>query len=110
MNFNKRFFEDVELQCMGYESPIKKIYTDIQNKLIEDEEKMTLQAVQNVGIDVDKEELLKALKYDRNQYEKGYKDGKKDIIREIHKIYTTHNLSDEEVLELIKLVLNREMK
>lgn len=35
-----------------------------------------LKAVQNVGIDVDKSELLRALKYDRNQYEKGYEDGK----------------------------------
>ena len=28
-----------------------------------------------MGLDVDREELLKALKYDRGQYEKGYADG-----------------------------------
>lgn len=28
------------------------------------------------GVNVDKEELLKALKYDREQYEKGYRDAK----------------------------------
>ena len=28
-------------------------------------------AVQDVGINVNKEELLKALRYDRNQYDKG---------------------------------------
>ena len=33
-------------------------------------------AVQEVGIEVDKDELLKALQYDRGQYEKGYSDGR----------------------------------
>ncbi len=31
-------------------------------------------AVRNIGIAVDKEELLKALRYDRDQYNQGYKD------------------------------------
>ena len=51
--------------------PIEIIQTQIQMKM-EDE---IMKAVQNVGIQVDKEELLKALKYDREQYEKGYQDG-----------------------------------
>lgn len=34
-----------------------------------------LKAVQKVGVVVDKEELIKALAYDRGQYEKGYQDG-----------------------------------
>lgn len=38
-----------------------------------------LKAVQNVGVDVSKDELIKALKYDRGQYQKGYEDGKEDI-------------------------------
>jgi hypothetical protein len=32
-------------------------------------------AVQDIGIKVDREELIKALEYDRNQYDKGYTDG-----------------------------------
>lgn len=35
-------------------------------------------AVQDYAVSVDKEELLKALRYDRDQYEKGYADGKRD--------------------------------
>lgn len=31
-------------------------------------------AIQRVGIDVNKEELVNALQYDRNQYAKGYND------------------------------------
>ena len=39
-----------------------------------------LQFVQRYGFDVDKEELAKALNYDRNQYEKGHKDGYNNAI------------------------------
>lgn len=59
-----------------YESPLSRIYEEIQTKIIEHEENQILQAVQNCGITVDKEELLKALQYDRQQYEKGYADAK----------------------------------
>ena len=34
-----------------------------------------LKVTQEMGLDVDRAELLKALKYDRGQYEKGYQDG-----------------------------------
>lgn len=54
-----------------YESPIEIIQNDINSKL----EDGILKAVQNIGIYVDKEELLKALSYDRDQYVKGYTDG-----------------------------------
>lgn len=37
-----------------------------------------IKAVQNVGVDVSKDELIKALQYDRGQYQKGYEDGKED--------------------------------
>ena len=38
-------------------------------------------AVQNAGITVDREELLRALQYDRDQYRKGYADRDKEITR-----------------------------
>ena len=44
-------------------------------------ENQVYQAIQNIGVDVDKEELLKALSYDRNQYEKGYRAAKSEIVR-----------------------------
>jgi hypothetical protein len=44
-----------------------------------------LLAVRNVGIDVDKYELAKALQYDRNQYEKGKVDGIKELLIRIEK-------------------------
>ena len=37
-----------------------------------------LKVTQQMGLDVDRDELLKALQYDRGQYEKGYQDGCRD--------------------------------
>lgn len=55
----------------GYSSPIDLIYSDIQMKL----EDNVCEAVQSVGVNVDKDELIKALQYDRDQYAKGFTDG-----------------------------------
>lgn len=54
-----------------YESPVELIFNDVETSL----EDGILKAVQKVGITVDKEELLKALQYDRDSYRRGYKDG-----------------------------------
>lgn len=59
-----------------YEAPIKIIMQEIQAQ----QENQVYQAIQNIGVDVDKEELLKALSYDRNQYEKGYRAAKDEIV------------------------------
>ena len=62
-----------------WESPIKIIYTDMKTQM----EEGVMKAVQNVGINVDRYELLRALQYDRDQYEKGFRDGRKDRDDEI---------------------------
>ena len=54
-----------------YKSPIKIITGQIKTNY----EDAIYSAVQNVGINVDREELLKALEYDRGQYEEGWKEG-----------------------------------
>lgn len=59
-----------------YESPIEIIHGQIQMEF----EDNILKAVQNVGINVNKDALISALMYDRHQYEKGYEDGKQSII------------------------------
>lgn len=62
---------------MSYKSPIELVQTEMQTKI----ENEILTAVQRVGVYVDKEELLKAISYDRNQYEKGYEDRDSEIVR-----------------------------
>ena len=66
-----------------YESPISitELYT---KKAIESREDAILFKVKGVyGVDVEKEELLRALQYDRGQYEKGYSEGFKIAIEMI---------------------------
>lgn len=62
-----------------YESPINRIFGEIHNEIVrKDEEHLMSVITQNVGYQVDKSELIKAMNYDRHQYKKGYKDGYKD--------------------------------
>lgn len=58
-----------------YKSPIEVVVSQFQEMIIQQQDEQTLQAIQKVGIKVDKDELVKALSYDRKQYEKGYVDG-----------------------------------
>lgn len=62
---------------MSYQSPIDLIVSQM-NMRIEGE---IYKAVQNIGIDVDKDELIRALQYDREQYQKGYADRDSEIVR-----------------------------
>ena len=59
-----------------YKSPIEIITGQIKTNY----EDAIYSAVQNVGINVDREELLKALEYDRGQYEKGYDEAIDDFV------------------------------
>ena len=65
-----------------YESPIKIITGQMKTNY----EDAIYCAVQNVGINVDREELLKALEYDRGQYEEGFREGKKHTLRQIENL------------------------
>jgi DNA-directed RNA polymerase subunit RPC12/RpoP len=65
---------------MSYESPIELLITDIQHQIVEQQDEQIYQAVMNVIPNINKEELLRALKYDRDQYDRGYEDGKRDSV------------------------------
>jgi hypothetical protein len=61
-----------------YESPIELLFTDIQHQILEQQDEQIYQAVMHFVPNVNREELLRALKYDRGQYDKGYADGVRD--------------------------------
>lgn len=65
--------------CSMYESPITKLYGAIKQEIEQKEEAAIYKAIEQCEIVVDKEELIKALQYDRRQYEKG----KADMIEKI---------------------------
>jgi hypothetical protein len=89
-----------------YKSPIKLIRADTlfsSTRSIEEEiaEKMAkpiaieidnyiLESVRRVDVSVDREELLKALAYDRQQYNKGFQDGVRDVIEKLKEKSTYH--------------------
>ena len=84
---------------MGYKSPIDIIQGQIQF----DFENGVYKAIQKVDINVDREELIKALQYDRNQYDKGYSDGSKAAAERLEEVlvnYVPQRLIDEICKEL----------
>ena len=66
---------------MSYESPIGVITSQLRISSETYLGNEVIKAVQKVGVNDNKAELLKALAYDRDQYEKGYADRDKQIIR-----------------------------
>ena len=66
-----------------YKSPIEKIYGGLQTQMVQEEEKMVIKAIEKVGVNVGKGELIKALQYDCNQYIKGYEDGRNGVLSKI---------------------------
>lgn len=71
------------LEATGYESPIQMIMKEMVTKFEND----CLSAVQSYGFNIDREELAKALKYDRDQYAKGYRNGHIDGVLQGEKLY-----------------------
>jgi len=61
----------------GYKSPIEMIVEDVHIKIEND----IVKAVQNYDIKVDREELAKALAYDRDQYSKGFAEAREKYER-----------------------------
>ena len=71
----KRFAEIHEIPVVGYESPITIYTTQLAADIAKKTDDTVLETVWKVGVDVDKDELVKALKFDRYQYEKGFRIG-----------------------------------
>ena len=67
---------------MSYKSPIEIIEDEIEVSF----QSEIMKAVQSYGIYVDKDELIKALNYDRGQYQKGYDDAKDKYEKALDKI------------------------
>lgn len=63
------------LSSTGYKSPVTTFVEHINTDLRSEELKAVMNATVRLGVEVDEGELLKALQYDRNQYEQGYRNG-----------------------------------
>lgn len=61
-----------------WESPINIYHTisDMVTMMTEEiDGNIIVEVKKQLGVDINKDELIKAINYDRNQYEKGYQDG-----------------------------------
>ena len=74
-----------------YKSPIEIEWNDIVSDAVGKGDEYILRCVQQVGVNVDRDELVKALEYDRGQYEKGWNDRDSEIVRCKDCVYATRN-------------------
>ena len=58
-----------------YKSPVEIVMGQLKTE----QENHIVSVIQEMGVNVDKDELVKALEYDRNQYTKGFNDGVKEF-------------------------------
>lgn len=77
----------------GYESPIN-IVQQLVTDVTENVDKQVYTAIQQVGVIVNKDELIKAINYDRNQYEEGYKNGYKKAKEDLKTALADVSLTD----------------
>lgn len=86
-------FKDMEnIYNEVYESPIvvddlMDIGSEMISEINKNVEDSVVKSVHKIGINVDKEELIRALSYDRKQYEKGYECGYNLAIKNFKDIF-----------------------
>ena len=78
-----------------YKSPVYLITQDVMTQLDKNVEEYVLTAVRQVGVNVDRDELVKALRDSREQYYKGYRDAK-------NKKFNEHLLFSDELFLIDK--------
>lgn len=82
-----------------WESPITQTVNEIVGQMERNKEDATMCSIkQTIGYEVDKEELIKALNYDRQQYEKGYKDAGEDLKAEIKELKKQIEIRTQEIV------------
>ena len=85
---------------MDYISPVKIRTRSMSTKINKEIDDAIMRAIAKVGIHVDKEELIKALEYDRDQYQRGFMAGPTEwewtpVSRRLPELYEAKDLCDE---------------
>lgn len=94
-----------------YRSPITVAYDNLVSDISSFTDRIILQAVTSYGIEVNKEELEKALKFDRNQYDIGFNQGfaegleaAEDLLYFCKEDFLKETFKDDQDLDLNKLI------
>jgi hypothetical protein len=85
---------------MNWESPVT-ITQEIAQKIASDTDDYIMSAILETGVVVNKEELIKAMNYDRDQYKKGYCDG---FNTAVEMTWTSAELLEEHISELNEIL------
>jgi hypothetical protein len=86
-----------------YESPISiAVNSFIKEQTERVDKEILYQATMQTGINIGKEELIKALRYDRDQYDKGYSDGYEEAIRGFAERLCEGRVSNDPVVIAVK--------
>ena len=72
------------------------------------EKEMMVAINRSVGFEVDKEELIKALQYDREQYNEGYSDCKSDMLDKVKQAREEIENSYKHCLEILDKLIESE--
>lgn len=78
-SWNRRATMKIDTDFSGYKSPIEltmmPLSTELKKTLDDNTETWILEACQRVGVQIDADELIKAIKGERDQYSVGYQAG-----------------------------------
>jgi hypothetical protein len=83
---------------MAYKPVFAFSYGDVQYTF----DDAVLKAVGKCDIYVDKEELLKALQYDRGQYQQGHTDGYRQALDDVKRLMETYDVTFKPLEKLYK--------
>ena len=91
---------------MSYESPITKYVDRFVKDIVEKEDGYLLEEVRRVGFNIDKDELEKALMYDRGQYERGFSDGRMYRPPVVTNADRVRQMTDEELAKWMRNIMS----
>lgn len=94
---------------MPYEPPIEitVMVNKMCDQIVEEKENQIVATIrEQYHVECDREELIKALNYDRQQYEKGYEDARRTFSASLPLYDAVYNyLLSHEVSEVLEVVL-----
>lgn len=77
-----------------YQSPVELVINNMYTQIASKQEGDVYRVVQSYGVNVNKEEMLKALKYDRDQYDEGYRNGVKEFVEYLKRHSCSYDLDN----------------
>ena len=72
-----------------YDCPISETVDQLHLMMVEEHDKQIVKAVQKIGIEIDRDGLIAALRNDRDRYEAAYKKGYEDATRKYEEKIST---------------------